>query len=308
MSNRVDLSECKEGNFVVSVVCSTTKSKEDSKGLVGVVTCANKVLESTEESSSFHGKHKRNENKSRHSGKNSVKVLGIKVLSNLLSGHGLLRKHTTGCRGNIGKHGRSKSKEGEGKFLHGSNGNSTDDRKKGHVNLNGKDLSKEKSIEGTSDNRFRGLDNVGKRDGSSTKSDNSTNVDTSVAESNGEKGLELRSVELGGLTGTGEPQRKEVEDTGGHLNGSNGPGEVKNVQCLLVVDIVSNVEKVPESKVHTNGKGFHETTSGRFFSCSSLGPAGRRKGKGSRGLQSIPFGGNRHLTSTIFQRCNLLNR
>mmetsp|Transcript_6939 Transcript_6939/g.9056 ORF Transcript_6939/g.9056 Transcript_6939/m.9056 type:complete len:309 (+) Transcript_6939:319-1245(+) len=308
MGDGVDLSEGKEGNFIVGVVGGTTESKEHGKRLVGVVTSSDKTLEGLEESSSFHGKHHRDEEKSGHGGKHSVKVLGIKVLSNLLSGHGLLGKNTTGSRGNVGKHGRSKSKHCKGKFLHGSDGNSTDDGEESHVNLDGKDLSEEKSVESASDNGFRGLDNVGKGDGSSTKGNDGTNMDTGVAKSNGKKGLKLRSIELGGLTGTSEPHRNEVKDTGGHLDGGNGPGEVKDIQGLLVVDIVSDVEKVPESKVHSNGKSFLETSRGRFFSSNFLGSSGSRKSKTSGGLHSGSLGGNRHLTCTILQRCNLLNR
>lgn len=270
--DRVDLSEGQEGNLVVGVVGGTSKSEKDGEGLVGEVTGGDDILEGTEESGSLDGEHHRDQDKGGHGGQDSVKVLGIKVLSDGLSGHGLLGKNSTGRRGDVGKHGRGKSKEGEGKFLHGSNGNSSNDREKSHVNRQRKNLSQEEVVHQAGDNRFRGLDNVGEGDGSGSEGDDGTDVDTSVAKGNREESLEVGHAQLRSLAKLEKPHRDEVQDTGGHLDGGDGPWVAEDVEGLLVVDIVGNVEKVPQGEVGTDLKSLGQTTSGGI---SILGSSGR---------------------------------
>ena len=78
----------------------------------------------------------------------------------------------------------------------GSNGHTSNNGKQGQVDVRGEDLSKEKKVQKTGHNGFRGLDNVSKGDGTSTKSNHGTNVDTSVAEGNGEEGLKVGEAQL----------------------------------------------------------------------------------------------------------------
>ena len=271
MCDRVDLSEGQEGNLVVGVVRSTSKSEKDGEGLVGEVTGSDDILEGTEESGSLNGQHHRDQDKSGHGGQDSVKVLCVKVLADGLSGHGLLGKNSTGRRGDVGKHGRGKSKEGEGKFLHGSNGNSSNDREKSHVNRQRKNLSQEEVVHQAGDNRFRGLDNVGEGNGSGSEGDNGTDVDTGVAKGNREESLEVGHAQLRGLAKLEKPHRNEVQDTGSHLDGGDGPWVAKDVKGLLVVDIVGNVEKVPQREVGTDLKSFCQSTSGGIILGSSGG-------------------------------------
>ena len=259
MRDGVDLSEGQESNLVVSVVRGTTETQECGQRFVGEVTGGNGGLEGSEESSSFNSQHSRDQDESRHGGQDGVKVLRIEVLTDGLSGHGLLGKNTTGRRGNVGKHGRSEGKDGEGKFLHGGNGNSSNDGKKCQVHRKRKNLSQEEVVHQTGNNGFRGLDNVGEGNGSSSEGNDGTDMDTSVAKGDGEKSLHLREIQLGGLAESKKPHGDEVEDTGGHLEGSNSPWVLEDIKGLLIVDIVSNVEKVPKGKVGTDLECFSET-------------------------------------------------
>mmetsp|Transcript_23726 Transcript_23726/g.51870 ORF Transcript_23726/g.51870 Transcript_23726/m.51870 type:complete len:97 (-) Transcript_23726:333-623(-) len=84
-------------------------------------------------------------------------------------------------------------------------------------------------------------------------------MDTSVAKSDGEKSLQLREIQLGGLAESKNPHGDEVEDTGGHLKGGNSPWVLEDVKGLLIVDIVSNVKKVPKRKVGTDLECFSQT-------------------------------------------------
>jgi hypothetical protein len=97
---------------------------------------------------------------------------------------------------------------------------------------------------------------MGKGNRSSSESDNGTNVNTGVAKSNWEKSLEFRETQLGSLTKPKKPHRDKVQDTSGHLDGGDGPWEVEDIEGLLIVDIVGNVEKVPQGKVGTDLESF----------------------------------------------------
>jgi hypothetical protein len=271
------LSESKESYLIVSVVGSSSKSKKGSKTLVGEISSSNKSLKNVNELSSLHSEHHGDKDNSRHSGEYSIKVLCIKVLSDLLSGHGLLGKNSTGSRRNIGKHSRSKSEEGEGKLLHGSNSNSSDNGEKSEVYGKREDLSEEKCVKSAGDNGLGSLYNVSKRNSSCSKSDDSSNVDTSMAKRNGEESLHIRETKLGCLTKSENPHGYEVSDSGSHLEGSNGPGQRHSIQCLLVVDIVPDVEKVPQGEVNSSLEGLSQgsrfgfsSRSSSYFLCSTL--------------------------------------
>ena len=277
------LSKSEESDLVVSVVGETTEQEEKRKTLVGEITGGNNILETTDESGSLNGKHHGDQDERRHGSKNSVKVLGIHVLSNLLSRHGLLRKHTTSSRGNVGKHSRGKSKDGERKLLHGGNSNSTDDGKKSHVHRQGKDLLKDDSVQQAGDNRLTSLDDVGKRHGSSSEGDDGSNVYTSVAKGDGEQGLKVAATKLRGLTKTSQPHRNEIKASGNHLDSCDGPWEGKGVKSLLVVDVVGNVEEVPQGEVASGLKGLSQAAR-RCFGFG--GTTGHSESCGRRALHS----------------------
>ena len=67
-------------------------------------------------------------------------------------------------------------------------------------------------------------------------------MNSSVTECNGEKSLQVGETELGCLTDSKKPHGYKVSDSSSHLEGSDGPWKGQNIQCLLVVDIVSDVE------------------------------------------------------------------
>jgi len=276
----VDLSEGQEGDLVVGVVRSSTKGEKCGQRFVGEVTGGNGTLEGREESGSFDGQHQRDQDTGGHGSQDSVKVLGIEVFSDGLSGHSLLGKDTTGGGGDVRKHSRGKCKDGEGKFLHGGDGNSSNDGKKSQVYRQRKNLSQKEVVHEACNNRFRGLDNVGKGNGSSSEGDDGTNVNTGVAKSNREKSLEVGTAQLRGFAHTKKPQWDEVKDTTGHLQSSNSPWVLEDIKSLLVVDIVGNVEKVPQGEVGTDLDSFCES---RFSLGSSLGSVGGKLNSSSLG-------------------------
>ena len=257
----VDLSEGQEGDFIVGVVRGTTETEKHGQGLVGEITGGDGVLEGGEEPGALDGQHHGDQNEGGHGGQDSVEVLRVEVLTDALSGHGLFREDTTGRGRNVGKHGRGERKDGERKFLHGSDGNSSNDWKERHVNGQRKNLSQKEVVHEASDNGFRGLDDVGKRNSSGSEGDNGTNVNTGVAKRDGEQSLEVGETELGGLAKFEKPHGNKVEDTGSHLQCGDSPWEAKDIESLLVVDIVRNVEKVPKSEVGTDLESFSQSGS-----------------------------------------------
>jgi len=248
----VNLSESQESNLIVGVVSGSSKCEESSKALVGEISSGNKVLETSEESSSFHCQTGWDKDDGRDGSEDSVQVLGIKVLSDLLSTHCFLRKNSTGSGRNVGKHSRGKGQESERKLLHGSNSNSSNDGKKSQVNGKGKNFLKKQSVKTAGDNGFGGFDDVSERDGTSTKSNNGTNVNTGVAKSDGNKSFDVIHAEFGSFTDLEKPKWDEVENSGGHLKSCDGPWVSEGVKSLFVVDIVTDVKEIPQSKVCTD--------------------------------------------------------
>ena len=257
----VDLAESQEGDLVVGVVGGTSESEEGGQGLGGPLSALDDLAEGTEHAGSLNSKHEGDEDGGRHGSEDGVQVLGIKVLADLLAGHGLLGEDTTGRRGQVGEHGGTKSQKGEGELLHGGNGDSTNDGQKGHVHIRGKELTEKEGVQGARNDRLGGLDDVSERDGSGSESNHGSDVDSRVAKSDGEERLEVSNTQLGGLAETGEPKRSKVEDSSGHLDGGDRPGVGQDVQGPLVVDVVTNVEEVPEGKVSTNLEGLQQAGS-----------------------------------------------
>ena len=132
---------------------------------------------------------------------------------------------------------------------------------------------------------------MGKGNGSSSEGDDGTDVNTGVAKGNREKSLHIGDTQLRCLTNSKKPHGYKVEATGGHLHGSNSPRVAKDIKSLLIVDIVSNVEKVPQGKVGTDLKGFSQTGFAFTF-CGSLGSVGKFQssflgtGPGSSGINN----------------------
>mmetsp|Transcript_1829 Transcript_1829/g.2738 ORF Transcript_1829/g.2738 Transcript_1829/m.2738 type:complete len:327 (+) Transcript_1829:137-1117(+) len=265
VSDGVDLSERKESNLIISIVASTSKSEEGGKTLVGEVSGRDNALEGRDECSSLNGKHQGDEDASRHGCENSVKILSIEVLSDLLSTHGLLGKNSTCGRRHVREHGRSKCENGERKLFHGCNSNSSNNREKGEVHRKGKDLSEEEGIESTSHNGLGCLDNVSKGNGSGSKGDDCSNVYSSVAKGDGEKSLKVTHTELRRLTDSKKPHGHEVGNSSGHLESGDGPWERQGIQGLLVVNVVSDVKQIPEGKVNSSLHSLSQSISSGFL-------------------------------------------
>jgi hypothetical protein len=122
---------------------------------------------------------------------------------------------------------------------------------------------------------------MSKGDGSRSKSNYGSDVHTSVAKGDREKGLEVRTAKLGSLTEASQPERDKVKNTGSHLKGGNCPGVGKDIKGLLVVDIVSNIEEVPESKVSAHLDGLRHRTLWLLFSLGNgTASSGESKGGG----------------------------
>lgn len=67
---------------------------------------------------------------------------------------------------------------------------------------------------------------MSKRNGSSSKSNNSSDVDASVAESDGEQCLQIIHAKLWCFADAKNPEGGKVKNTCCHLDGGNRPWEV----------------------------------------------------------------------------------
>jgi hypothetical protein len=101
-----------------------------------------------------------------------------------------------------------------------------------------------------------------------------------VAKGNREKFLHIGETQLRSLAKSEKPQWHKIEETGGHLQGGNCPWEAEDIKGLLIVDIVGNVEKVPQGKVGTNLESFSQSG---FLGSGSLGSVGTNLNSSSLG-------------------------
>mmetsp|Transcript_24994 Transcript_24994/g.46086 ORF Transcript_24994/g.46086 Transcript_24994/m.46086 type:complete len:277 (-) Transcript_24994:277-1107(-) len=270
MGDRVDLAQRKERNLVVEVVRAPTKANQSGKGLSGEGTTRDGGLEGGDECGTLDGEHHRDEDDGRHGSEDGVEVLGIKVLSDLFSTHGFLGEDTAEGGGDVGKHGRAEGEHGEGKFFHGGDGDSSDDGEEGCVDLHGEDLAQKEGVGTACHHRLGSLDDVGERHGAGTQGNHGPDVHAGMAEGNGKQRLQIIHTKLGCFAESSEPEGDEVENTGGHLDGGDGPWKGEGVECLLVVDVVTDVEEVPEAEVRGYLERFaHVGFRGFFFSDGS---------------------------------------
>ena len=251
-------SEGLEGDLVVGVVGGTTEGEEGGKALVGEVPGGDDVLEGTEESGTLEGEHEGDEDDGGHGGEDGIQVGSIQVLPDLLAGHGLLGQDAAGGGRDVGQHGGREGEPGEAELLHGGDADAADDGEEGQVDLGGEDLAEEEEVEEAGDDGLGGLDDVREGDGAGAEGDDGADVDAGVAKGDGEEGLEVGHAQLGGLADAEGPEGAEVRDADGHLNGGDGPGVVEDVEGLLVVDVVADVEEVPEGEVSAGDEGVLE--------------------------------------------------
>mmetsp|Transcript_30194 Transcript_30194/g.61580 ORF Transcript_30194/g.61580 Transcript_30194/m.61580 type:complete len:432 (-) Transcript_30194:61-1356(-) len=297
VGDRVDLSEGQEGDLVVGVVGGTAKGEENSEALVGEVAGGDDVLEGREEAGSLHSEHGGDEDEGGHGREDRVQVLGVEVLADLLSAHGLLGKDAAGGRRDVREHRGGEGEDGEAELLHGGDGDAADDGEEGGVDQGGELLAEEEEVEEAGDDGLGRLDDVGEGDGAGAEGDDGADVDAGVAEGDGEEGLEVAARELGGLAEAEEPHGNEVQDAGGHLDGGDGPGVVQHVQGLLVVDVVPDVEQVPQGEVRADLERLHQVSAALALGVvhgGRLGPAGqghrRHLVHGLRGLGKLRAG------------------
>ena len=271
----INLTEGEERDLVVQVVGGTAEGEERREGLVREGPALHGGLEGGEEGGALDGEHHRDQHDRGHGREDCVQVLGVEVLPDLLPAHGLLGEHAPEGRGHVREHRRGEREHGEGKLLHGRDGHPADDGEEGGVDLHRQDLAEEEGVATARHDRLGRLDDVSEGDGAGAEGDDGTDVNAGVAEGDGDQGLQLVETELGGLAQAEEPEGHEVEDARGHLDGRDGPREGEGVESLLVVDVVPDVEEVPQGEVGPHLESLLHARAGVGGGC---GPAGGGEG------------------------------
>ncbi|KAL7521955.1 hypothetical protein ACHAWX_006657 [Stephanocyclus meneghinianus] len=213
MRHGIHLAKGQKCHLVIQVVRRSTQKEKGRKRLVREGSRRDGIFECSDKSRSLQREHHGNEDESAHGREDGVQILGIQVLPDFLSRHGLFGEDATKTAGY------------------------------------GEDFSEEECIGGAGNDGLGGLDNVSEGNGTGAESDDGSHVDAGVAESNGEEGLEIGTREFGGLAQSESPEGGKVEDARGHLDSGDGPWKVEGVESLFVVDVVSDVEEVPEGEV-----------------------------------------------------------
>ena len=95
---------------------------------------------------------------------------------------------------------------------------------------------------------------MGEGDGAGPKGNDRTDVGHGVHEGDRQEILHILYRQLRGFADAECPQGEDIQQAKGKLDEANGPGEREHVQGLLVVDVVANVEQIPQEEERANFK------------------------------------------------------
>mmetsp|Transcript_18173 Transcript_18173/g.38513 ORF Transcript_18173/g.38513 Transcript_18173/m.38513 type:complete len:386 (+) Transcript_18173:329-1486(+) len=248
VGHRVDAAEREEGDLVVEVVEGAREER-----LLPEVPEGEALVEGGGDGGHDGGGrleherdgHHRNE---REDGQHAVEVGLAHVLTDAVAAHRLLREDASEGGGEVGAHRRDESEPGEGELLERCERDAADDGQQREVGDGRVEGAEEQRREGGGDDRLRRLDDVREGDGACAEGDDGANVRAQVAERDRDERLHVLGRELGRLTDAGEPEREAIRDAHEELQGGHRVRDRQRVQRLLVVDVVPNVEEIPEGK------------------------------------------------------------
>mmetsp|Transcript_16485 Transcript_16485/g.37639 ORF Transcript_16485/g.37639 Transcript_16485/m.37639 type:complete len:215 (+) Transcript_16485:412-1056(+) len=166
--------------------------------------------------------------------------------------HGLLAEDGAEGEGDVGDHSRDKLKHVEVDLRGGRVRNSSHDRDESRVDERMLPLAVDEPTEDGGEGGLARLKNVCKAQRSSSErnvaSDVSGSVQAALLDDAGEKFV----VDLGRVPHTEGPDKGDVGDTDTDASKRLEPWQVQGVECLLVGNIVEDVEEVPEAKVRSS--------------------------------------------------------
>merc|ERR1719230_1205657 len=148
----------------------------------------------------------------------------------------------------IGAHGSDESNPCEGEFFQRGKCHSTDDWKQREIRLPRRERAKHHRRKRGGDDRLGCLDNMCERNSTSPQRDDGSNVCAEMAKRNGNERLDVVHGEFRCFTKPCYPEREAVRDANKQLQCSHCVWNGQCVERLLVIDVVSNVEEVPEGE------------------------------------------------------------
>mmetsp|Transcript_18623 Transcript_18623/g.29157 ORF Transcript_18623/g.29157 Transcript_18623/m.29157 type:complete len:362 (+) Transcript_18623:342-1427(+) len=244
--------QCQEGHLVVRVVVESGEEHPEGKGLPGEAGGGDGSVPGGLEARALNGQGDGGEHGAGNQGQHGVQVGGIHVLAHRGGAHALLGKDAAQGARNVGGHGPAEGRPGEGELLEGGQSHTHNHRDQGGVHLPGKKLAQEDSTEKGSEQGLSSLHNVGEGHSPSAQGDDCRHMGQGVHGADGEEGFDVLHGELRGLSDAKEPHGHEEENAGHHLHGCHSPGCWDSVEGFLVVDVIPNVQSVPQTEVHTN--------------------------------------------------------
>mmetsp|Transcript_2460 Transcript_2460/g.5178 ORF Transcript_2460/g.5178 Transcript_2460/m.5178 type:complete len:410 (-) Transcript_2460:67-1296(-) len=292
MCDWVHAAERKEGNFVVQVV-----EGAGHKGLLPQIARGGTGGEGRVDGGRNGGWRLEGKGDGQHEeegedGEHAVQVGLIHVLADTAT-HGLLGENATQSRRKVGAHRSNEAQPRERELLERSESHAADDGQEREVRDGRVEGSQEHGRKRRGDDRFGCLDDMRERHGTSAERHNSANVSTQMTKRDWDERLDVTSIQLWCLTNASRPEEEAVWNTHEKLEGGHRVGNWERVERLLVVDIVANVEQIPEREERTSRECLHQAIflcwwfcSCRFLhvkrSASTLGQRGKLRRKARR--------------------------
>mmetsp|Transcript_21690 Transcript_21690/g.47039 ORF Transcript_21690/g.47039 Transcript_21690/m.47039 type:complete len:394 (+) Transcript_21690:1515-2696(+) len=181
-------------------------------------------------------------------GHDGVEVGGVHVLALRLA-HALLAHDASGGRGHVGDHGRAEAQPGERQLRQGGHRDSTHHGEQREVDGDGHEGLEEHRGQQGRHGGLGGLHNVREAHRPGTERHHCTKMRKRVQHRNGEQGLHLTGRQLGRFAHAQRPDRQHVCQAHKQLQKRKRVGQLGNhVQDLLVVNVVPNVQRIPQSK------------------------------------------------------------
>lgn len=177
----------------------------------------------------------------------SVHVLGSIGLHGLGDGRSKLSLHGSGSVGHGGKEQSIDIDINTLSLLDTSKADTSNDRDEHHVSKRGLNVHGwHKDTNNGGKDWFASLDNLSETDGSNGSGQHRSTVSQTGEQTDREASHNVARRKIWGFADSSQPHSRTHDNTNNQLGRCNGPVSINQVCCLLVVDVVEGVSRIPQ--------------------------------------------------------------
>mmetsp|Transcript_28086 Transcript_28086/g.74280 ORF Transcript_28086/g.74280 Transcript_28086/m.74280 type:complete len:623 (-) Transcript_28086:10-1878(-) len=184
-----------------------------------------------------------------------VGLLRDRVLAHVADAAGLGGEDVARGEGDVGEHRRREAEHREGQLRGGGHGDAQEHRQERGVDHGVEDLAEEERGGHRVDGRLQGLHDVGEGHGAGPEGRDGGHLPEGEAHADGRQLEHVVLRHARRRAEAGAPHEEGDGNARGQLDPRDGPGGAEDVQEDLVLDVVLDVEEVPEADVERQGGG-----------------------------------------------------